>query len=198
MESGSRTKSCYFHHFYDEYVLPAFRSNSIDYLLKPILREDLQQSLKKLRDLKLVNESPERMTITESINIGKLLSELQAVLNNVDNGFSKRFLAKQGQKLLSVEVEEIMYFYNDEGFSFFKTVNGQKFMLEYTLDELADLLDPNQFFRINERLIVTQKAVEKINSYSGNQLVLTLKPIYNKETVLSLEKVNYFRTWMAR
>ncbi|MVM28551.1 response regulator [Spirosoma sp. HMF4905] len=183
---------------YDEYALQAFKVNSIDYLLKPIQKEDLQRSLKKLRDLTPASESVESLSAMQSLNIEKLLRELQVGNGMANKVHRKRFLVKQGQKLLSVEVGDILYFYTDERFSFFRTRTGQKFLVDYTLDELADSLDPAQFFRVNRGLILTHGAVEQIQPYFGNRLALTLKPAYDKESIVSREKVSDFKTWMGK
>jgi two-component system response regulator LytT len=176
---------------YDEYALQAFKVNSIDYLLKPIQKEDLQRSLKKLRDLR--GSQP-----TEGVpfSIEKLIKELQLQQQPVE--FRKRFLVRQGQRLLSIETSEIAYFFTDERFSFFKTHNNQKFLVEYTLDELGENLDPHQFFRISRSVIVTHQAVEQIQPYFGNRLSLNLHPTFEKEAIVSREKVSDFKKWMGK
>ncbi|ARK12885.1 LytR/AlgR family response regulator transcription factor [Fibrivirga algicola] len=179
---------------YDEYALQAFRVNSIDYLLKPIQKEDLQRSLKKLRDLTAQEPA---LSPTSGINIEKLLRELQGV-GGLVNEYRKRFLVKHGQKLLSIQTGEILYFYTDERISFFKTHNGQKFLVDYTLDELADSLDPAYFFRANRGLIISHQAVEQIQPYFGNRLILTLKPAFEKEALVSRERVSEFKVWMGK
>ncbi len=181
---------------YDEYALQAFRVNSIDYLLKPIQKEDLQRSLKKLHDLTTQSLTPTDL-FTPTLDIEKLLRALQGG-GNVTKEYRKRFLVKQGQKLLSVETGDILYFYTDERFSFFKTRTGQKFLVDYTLDELADSLDPAQFFRPNRGLIISHQAVEQIQPYFGNRLALTLKPTFDKEALVSREKVSEFKVWMGK
>ena len=183
---------------YDEYALQAFKVNSIDYLLKPIQKEDLERSLKKLRELTSAGEPTQTEPGVQTVNIEKLLRELQGQGNPAAKDYRKRFLVKQGQKLLSVEVGDILYFYTDERFSFFKTRANQKFLVDYTLDELADSLDPKQFFRINRGLILTHGAVEQIQPYFGNRLALTLKPAFDKEALVSREKVSDFKVWMGK
>ncbi|WP_266366923.1 LytR/AlgR family response regulator transcription factor [Tellurirhabdus rosea] len=177
---------------YDEYALQAFKVNSIDYLLKPILKEDLQRSLKKFRDLR--GTKPAGTTALP--NLDKLLQELQR--QQAPKDYRQRFLVRQGQRLLSVEVGEIAYFYTEDGFSFFKTWQNQKFLVDYTLDELADALNPTNFFRINRGLILTHRAVEQMQPYFGNRLSLTLKPVFDKEALVSREKVSDFKKWMGR
>ncbi len=176
---------------YDEYALQAFKVNSIDYLLKPIQKEDLQRSLKKLRDLR--GGQP---TDPPAFSIEKLIKELQLQQQPVE--FRKRFLVRQGQRLLSIETHDIAYFFTDERFSFFRTHANQKFLVDYTLDELSDNLDPQHFFRISRSVIVTHQAVEQIQPYFGNRLSLILHPVFDKEAIVSREKVSDFKKWMGK
>jgi two-component system response regulator LytT len=176
---------------YDEYALQAFRVNSIDYLLKPVQREDLQRSLQKYEDLRggtPAGEGPNGQ-------IEKLIRELQR-----QNGpaYRQRFLVKQGQRMLSVNVEEIAYFYTDERYSFFVTHHNQRFLVDYTLDELIEALDPARFFRINRGAIVTHAAVEQIQPYFGNRLALVLRPVFDREALVSRERVSDFKHWMGK
>ena len=95
-------------------------------------------------------------------------------------------------------MSDILYFFTDERFSFFRTRTNQKFLVDYTLDELADSLDPVQFFRPNRGLIITHNAVEQIQPYFGNRLALTLKPAFDREALVSREKVSDFKQWMGK
>jgi len=175
---------------YDEYALQAFKVNSIDYLLKPVQRDDLERSLQKYEALRgrPVADDPVH-------NIEKLLRQLQ---RQTPRDYRQRFLVRQGQRLLSVEVNEIAYFYTVLRYSFFTTHNGQKFLVDYTLDELAESLDPGRFFRINRGILVTHQAVDQIQSYFGNRLALQLRPAFDKEALVSREKVSDFKTWMGK
>ena len=174
---------------YDEYALQAFKLNSIDYLLKPIHRDDLQRSLQKYENMRA-------QPATDSLEgIKKLLESFRQPARN---DYRQRFLVKQGQKMLSVEVSEIAYFFTEERYSFFITDNNQKLLVDYTLDELADVLDPDRFFRINRGMMVTHKSVDKIDPYFGNRLALSLRPLHNKEVLVSREKVSDFKHWMGK
>src|SRR5438874_5022655 len=121
---------------YDEYALKAFKVNSVDYLLKPVQKEDLQAALAKLQNMKAIYGAQHSSTL----NVESLVKELQSKLQ--PKGFRKRFLVKHAQKLVSVEVEEIAYFYSDGRLNFFKTYDNKKFVVDYTMDELEEMLDP--------------------------------------------------------
>jgi DNA-binding LytR/AlgR family response regulator len=101
---------------YDEFALKAFKVNSVDYLLKPIQKEDLEAALNKMKNLKSLYSTP---TESPALNVESLVRELQQKLQPKD--FRKRFLVKHAQKLLSIEIDDIAYFYSDGRLNFFKT-----------------------------------------------------------------------------
>jgi two-component system, LytTR family, response regulator LytT len=173
---------------YDEYALKAFKVNSIDYLLKPIQKEELQTALNKFKKTHSSGKA--------AINIDSLVKELQQKLQPKE--FRKRFLVKNGQKLVSIEVGDISYFYSDGRLNFFKTADTKKFVVDYTMDELEDMLDPERYFRISRSFYVSIASIEKIDDYFGNRLILQLKPAVDKEALVSREKVTDFKKWMGK
>ena len=178
---------------YDEYALKAFKVNSVDYLLKPVQKEDLQAALNKLKGLKEmygVKENP------VAINVDNLVKELQQKLQPKE--FRKRFLVKHAQKLVSVDVDEIAYFYNDGRLNFFKTQDNRKFVVDYTMDELEQMLDPEKYFRISRSFFVSIESIDQIHDYFRNRLLLQIKPVVDKESIVSREKVSDFKQWMGK
>lgn len=178
---------------YDEFALKAFKVNSVDYLLKPIQKEDLQAALDKLKNLKALYSSPVE---TPALNVDSLVKELQQKLQPKD--WRKRFLVKHAQKLLSIEVEEIAYFYSDGRLNFFKTHDNKKFVVDYTMDELEEMLNPDRYFRISRSFYVSVACIDQIHDYFGNRLLLHLKPPVDKESIVSREKVSDFKKWMGK
>lgn len=173
---------------YDEYALKAFKVNSVDYLLKPVQTEDLQVALDKYKKLAASKNG--------AVNIDSLVKQIQQQMQPKE--YRKRFLVKHAQKLVSVEVGEIAYFFSDGRLNFFKTEDNKKFVVDYTMDELEDMLDPDQFFRISRSFYVAINAIEKIEDYFGNRLILSLKPAVEKEALVSREKVSDFKKWMGK
>lgn len=180
---------------YDEYALKAFKVNSVDYLLKPVQKEDLQAALEKYREMKKIY-TPEPEPASNSISLDLLVKELQQKLQTKE--FRKRFLVKHGQKLVSVEVGEIAYFFSDGRLNFFKTFDNKKFVVDYTMDELNDMLDPERYFRISRSFFISVDSVAQIHDYFGNRLLLHLKPETDKEAIVSREKVTDFKTWLGK
>lgn len=178
---------------YDEYALKAFKVNSVDYLLKPIQKEELQAALQKFKQLK-AGYSHE--ATGSAISIDNLVKELQQKLQPKE--YRKRFLVKHAQKLVSVEVDDIAYFYSDGRLNFFKSKDNKKYVVDYTMDELEEMLDPQRYFRISRSFYVSIDSVDQIHDYFGNRLILYLKPTVDKEALVSREKVTEFKKWMGK
>ncbi len=177
---------------YDEYALKAFKVNSIDYLLKPIQKEDLEAALSKFNSLKKRYSNS-----TESaFNMNHLMNEILQSIQNKE--YRKRFLVKHVQKLISIDIDQIAYFYSDDRINFFKTFDDKKYVVDYTIDEIENMIDPQHFFRINRAFIVSIKSIDQINDYFGNRLILHLKPKIDKEALVSREKVSEFKSWMGK
>ena len=178
---------------YDEYALKAFKVNSIDYLLKPIQKDDLELALEKFKKLKNSYAS----ATDGSVNVNAIMKQLQSKLYP-NQDFRKRFLVKHAQKLVSIDIEQIAYFYSDDRLNFFKTFDDKKYLVEYKIDEIEEMVNPSQFFRISRSYIVSIKSIDQINYYFGNRLILGLKPKNEKEAFVSREKVSDFKVWMGK
>lgn len=178
---------------YDEYALKAFKVNSVDYLLKPIQKEELQAALNKFKQVKTSYSNNEDKG---QISIDSLVKELQQKLQPKE--YRKRFLVKHAQKLVSIEVGDIAYFYSDGRLNFFKSTDNKKYVVDYTMDELEDMLDPEKYFRISRSFYVSIDSVDRIDDYFGNRLILALKPAVDKEALVSREKVTEFKKWMGK
>jgi DNA-binding LytR/AlgR family response regulator len=177
---------------YDEYALKAFKVNSIDYLLKPIQKEELQAALEKFKQV----SSPGQSDNKPDLNIDNLIKELQQKLQPKE--YRKRFLVKQAQKLVSIDVADIAYFYSDGRLNFFKTTDNKKYVVDYTMDELEDMLDPEKYFRTSRSFYVSVDCIDQIHDYFGNRLLLHLTPAVDKEVLVSREKVMDFKKWMGK
>jgi DNA-binding LytR/AlgR family response regulator len=173
---------------YDEYALQAFKVNSVDYLLKPIKREELKNALDKYQQWQ------QKFTST-SLSIEHLVNELKLQQSKT---WRSRFLVKQGQKLVSVEICDIAYFYADGRLSYFVTRDKQKHVLDYTIEELEEMLDPQQFYRANRAFLIHVKSVSQIHNYFNGKLKLELKPAIDKEVMISREKAMEFKEWMGK
>lgn len=169
---------------YDEYAIKAFELNSVDYLLKPINKNRLESSLAKYRKLK---------GHTPQID----LEEILKVIEGKKAGYKKRFAISIGPKIRSVEIEDVSYFTSLEKNTFLGTFDGHEYPLDFSLDRLEELIDPDQFFRINRQYIINYKAIERINILSKSRLEITMKGSSEPFRV-STAKTHSFRNWIDK
>lgn len=173
---------------YDEYALKAFKVNSVDYLLKPIKKEELKNALDKYQQW-------QQKFSSSTLNVEQLIHELK---QHQPKSFRSRFLVKIGQKLLSVETRDIAYFYAEERLSYFITWNKQRYIVDYTIEDLKQMLDPQEFYRANRAFILHIKSIAKIHNYFNGKLKLELQPPTDKEVLISREKAMEFKEWLGK
>lgn len=179
---------------YDEYALRAFKVNSIDYLLKPISQEDLDQSLEKYSLLKSkfsATSASKKTTPEHLLNLEKMLAEL-----HISKSYKSRLLIKVGEKMISILMENIAYFSSEDKLVFAITSDGKRHPLDYSLDDMETMLDPKDFFRLNRQYIAKINSIQTIHNYFNGKLKLVLNPPTNKEVVVSREKASHFKQWL--
>jgi DNA-binding LytR/AlgR family response regulator len=171
---------------YNEYALQAFRVNSIDYLLKPLNYNDLYRSMEKIKSMRENLPS----------NREKLrYDELSRVLLQINKTYKTRFLVKVGDHLKSVKAEHIMLFFAEGRTVFIITAKQNKFIIDYTLEDLVKTLDPVMFFRPNRSFIVNINAIRDVVVYSNSRLLIDLIQPFEKEIIVSRDKVAQLKTW---
>lgn len=170
---------------YDEYAIKAFKVNSIDYLLKPVGAEDLKGALEKLRKLK----SNDRFSVLD--NIANAYSTLT-------KSYKNRFMVKTGDSISSIKTSDISHFLSEDGAVLLCTLNGKRYVIDYTLDTLETTISPEEFFRINRKVIIHINSVQKVSSYFNSRLKLQHASIEEEDAVVSRERVNDFKAWLDR
>ena len=169
---------------YDQYAIQAFRVNSIDYLLKPIAKSDLEGALEKFDELK-----------TE-LNSGiDFQAVVQAMKGKVEE-YQKRFMVYFGDKIRTVDVSEVAYFYAEGKYVFLVPKEGQEYIVDFTLDKLTNVLDPSQFFRINRQFIVGLEGIDTMYTYTKGRVKIDLKPVAKKEAIVSVDRAGSFKKWL--
>ena len=169
---------------YSEYAIKAFEINGVDYLLKPFSQEQFKKSINKY--LKFHSDiNPAKLG--EIINLFKT--------GETDNLYKSRFLVKTRDKLKAILTSEIAYFYRDELVSLV-TRDNKKFLLDYSLDELADILNPKDFFRINRQFLIHIDSIIQAHKYYKGKLKIILSPETDEELIISQEKASKFKDWM--
>lgn len=169
---------------FNEYALDAFQVNGIDYLLKPLTFNDLEASLNKLSRLKMqLNWAP---TQVEAI---------QAVLGPEAKSYKNRFMVKLGDHIKSITTDQISFFFADGRDVYLITHPFRKFIVDYTLEVLEDMLDPKIFHRINRSYIVNINAIQDVVVYSNSRLKISPVVKWEGEMIVSREKVSDFKDW---
>jgi DNA-binding LytR/AlgR family response regulator len=176
---------------YNDYAIQAFKVNSIDYLLKPLDKESLFQAMEKYHTL---FSQPSRKTKPE---LG--MDVLKELFQSYGTAYKNRFIVKVGEHLKAVQVKDILFFFSREKGTFAQSTDKKRYLLDYTLDQIEQITDPNQFFRINRQYIVKFEAIQDMISYTNSRLRLLLYHAEDhKEVIVSREKVNEFKSWLDK
>lgn len=171
---------------YDEYMLKAFKVNSIDYLLKPIDSDELTAAIEKYKSLRKQQVLPDLSALLSLIQKPKVPT------------FKERFMINIGTKIHSIEASNIAYFYSEEKGTFLMTKTGQLLPFEQSLDQMTPLLNPDYFFRVSRQFIVARAAIQTIHTYSAGKLKLDLVPVSRHEVFVSTRRLPEFKDWLGR
>lgn len=172
---------------YDEYALRAFKLNSIDYLLKPIDEDDLEQAITKFKA---------RNTTISNLSMDfEMIKKM--LINPIDRVYKKRFTIKMGQQLKMVNIEEVECFFSENKGTYLHTIDGRDYLLDSTLEQLDNELNPKEFYRVSRKFIIPLKAIKEIQMYSNSRLKVILPTYKEDEVIVSREKVSDFKEWLG-
>ncbi|MCO6480731.1 MAG: response regulator transcription factor [Phaeodactylibacter sp.] len=171
---------------YDQYAIRAFQLNSVAYLLKPIRKSELMESLQKLQSLRSAF----------SINFDHLLSMMQGR----QPAYRRHFLIQVGEKFRQVPAEEAAYFFAAHKAVFLRTFQGMAYPLDLTLDALEETLDPARFFRINRKYLISMPAIDKMIAWPRSRIRIELQPPVDDshDTIVSIDRAKDFKEWMNK
>lgn len=173
---------------YDAYALKAFKVNSIDYLLKPINPKDLTQALQQYKDH--FGQNKNELQLPD-------LGIFQQAMQMITRKYKSRFMVKAGSKLSAVPTSEVDYFFSQHKITWLRTKEGKKHEVDYKLEQLEQILDPDQFFRLNRKYITSIDAIASVTAFSNSRLkVLMHRPEEKEDVLISREKVKTFKDWM--
>ncbi|PSL29004.1 LytR/AlgR family response regulator transcription factor [Chitinophaga ginsengisoli] len=170
---------------YDEYAIKAFRVNGIDYLLKPIVKEELEKAFKKF----------------QRYNPQPFLPNLQEILKNIANHqtvYKTNVLVEWRDQLQSIPLTEVAYFWLSQKTTHLVGFKKEAHIVNATLDSLENEVEPTKFFRINRQFLISRASIQQINLYFGNRLKLSLKPASQEEVIVSRDRVPDFKLWLDR
>ena len=170
---------------YDEYALDAFKVNSIAYLLKPVTFEDLKASLDKFAAFR-----------TQFSLSGPKEESVKALAGDAQRKtYKNRFMVKVGDHIRSITTDQVLFFFADGRDVYLVTTQARKFIIDFTLESLEEVLDPAQFFRVNRTYILSIGNIQDVVMYSNSRLKVTTQPAWDREIIVSREKVAEFKDW---
>lgn len=170
---------------YDEYAIKAFKVNSIDYLLKPV---DLSAVKGAIRKLEMLSKKANAQ------------DELIKFINSFSREISYKthfLIPAKGDKLIPLKASDIALIYIDTSIVKARTFDDTQYRFDYTLDELADLLDPKDFFRANRQYIISRKAIKDIDIWFNSRLSVNLKVAVPEKILISKARIPEFKNWFG-
>ena len=170
---------------YDEYMIQAFKVNSIDYLLKPVNYDELVQAIEKFLSLKKQFAQPE-------------LEKLLQFIGRKEEEYKTRFMITVGTRIKSIEIQDVAYFYSEEKMTFMVTKEGQALPIDFSLDKLSTQLNPKDFFRISRQFIVSFTSIQNVHTHIKGKLKLDLQPKTKFEVLVSGDRMTDFKEWLGR
>lgn len=165
---------------YDAHALEAFKTSAVDYLLKPVKREELAGALRKLESLSKVLATEKHEGAPE------------------EPAFKTRFALRIGERLHTLLVEDIAYFYSEAKGTYARTTDGRAWPMNHNLDALEGMLDPARFFRINRQYLASINAIAMMRAHTKARVVVSLTPAAKEQPVVSSERAAAFKAWLDR
>ncbi|MBO6494103.1 MAG: response regulator transcription factor [Roseivirga sp.] len=172
---------------FDEYAIKAFKVNSIDYLLKPIDPVELKHALEKFHQ-NFKQPEPQQPNMTM----------LEQAMKMLTKQYKERFVVKIGEHIHTIPVSDTAYFFSQDKATFLVTEEKKRYIIDYTLEEVEGLIDPQDFFRINRKYLVSMRAVKDIVSYTNSRLRIILHQSDEMDAIVSRERVQDFKKWLDR
>ncbi len=176
---------------YDQYAIQAFKTNAIDYLLKPIKIEELKESFDKLNSKKNIFQK----LILKEFNKNTIQNENRYATEK----FRERFLVSASSNWYTLNVGDIAYFYLENEICYAISFDKKKHLLDLSLDKIIQNLDPSKFFRTNRQTIVNIESIKKVENWFGGKLVVITEPKYHEKIIVSRLKAIQFRdVWLNK
>ena len=165
---------------YDSYAVKAFEVNSVDYLLKPIEKEDLDRAVQRCRNTAGVTD----------------MSALLSTISGTQHEYRQKFMVRLNDKILPISVNDISYFLSEDKVTWMFTSDGSKYVMDQSLDVLSSQLSPSRFFRISRGCIIASSAVQSIIKLQGGRLKINAVPRSGPEILVSRSRSEDFLQWL--
>jgi len=174
---------------YNDYAIQAFKNNGIDYILKPFDEQEIDNALKKFRNLISGNKTQQR-----NMPIETMLEQL----HNLTKSYKRSFLVHFKQKLIPLETAQIAWFYTTKETVYAKTLDMRQYIIEFTMEQLEQQVDPELFFRANRQFIINRNAIAEVDFYFNARLLVKVNPEPTEMIIISKARVPEFKSWMNK
>ena len=175
---------------YDEYAMQAFKVNSLDYLLKPIEKDELETAFQKFNEY---NKS-----FVQEQNTSVDFTELASLISSQKTEYRKRFLIQSNESFFHLSVEKIAYFYSVAGVTLAVTFDKREYPINFSLESLKEQLNPDLFFKVNRQIIINIESIQKVHSYFNNKLLIETQPKHKEEILIGKDKTASFKKWLDK
>ncbi len=175
---------------YDQYAIKAFKTNGIDYLLKPIDEDELEGAISKFESQFVATQS----SSAPNDFAGEIKKALESIQQK--DGYKERFVVKIGDHLKAIPIGEIDLFYSEEKATFILSTDGRNYIIDFPLDRLVELVDPKRYFRISRKYIVCMESIEDILAFSNSRLKLKIRNYSDENVIVARERVQEFKQWL--
>ncbi|WP_342089405.1 LytR/AlgR family response regulator transcription factor [Dyadobacter sp. OTU695] len=172
---------------FNDYAITAFKNNGIDYILKPFDPDEISVALEKYKKWTGCAEKPD----------ASLLTELLAQLGNLTKPYKKSFLVHYRDKLIPLETAKIAWFYTANEVVHLRTLDDKQYVVESTMEQLEQQLDPMLFLRVSRQFILNRNAVIEAEFYFNGRLLVKVKPQPDEHIIISKAKTAEFKKWMT-
>lgn len=170
---------------YESYALQAFKVNSVDYLLKPIDDNDVKRAIDKLKLL--------QSTSPFVVDYSEILKTIQLPQKK----YKDRFIIKLGDTIKSLRISDIAYFFTENKSNFVCTNEGKRLPIDFNLDQIEQMLNPKNFFRINRQLIIGHHAIEEMKAHTRSRIIVKLTPPSKLDSIVAIDRALDFRNWLS-
>ena len=168
---------------YDEFAIRAFKQNSVDYLLKPIDKDELNEAISKFKSIYQSNNSID-------------LQRISQLLHAQNPSYRDRIKIKIGDRLQIIKIEDVTMVYSDSKITFVQIASGRSYPIDQSLEHIFNDLAPSKFYRVNRSQIINVDYIKNVISFSNSRLKVIIENS-TQEIVVSRERVKAFKEWLG-
>lgn len=171
---------------YHDYAITAFKNNGIDYILKPFDEEEISNAINKYK----------RWIGSATPQVLPVFADLATQIGNLSKSYKKSFLIHYRDKLIPIETAKISWFYTANEIVYARTNDDRQFVMDFTMEQLEQQLQPDTFFRANRQFLINRQAITEVEFYFNGRLFVKVKPIAETQILISKARVPQFKKWM--